>query len=170
VYSFVKNVLAPVYQRINYTFLPLTINKKPVLKLDKTVVGRFIVSTANGLFLVEDNTIFELLEGNFYGVTIWRNTVLVYMTYGHKGRIISFPLKSEMVKEKCSYVLNGLPHGCHQIDCVHDNLYITDTYNNRIKQFGLLTHKRIYHYPLGVLPNGRNSSNYAHINSIFLRQ
>jgi len=137
------------------------------MKLGTTVVGHFIVSTANGLFLIEDGNLYELLEGNFYGVTLWDNNIVAYKTYGHKGKIIQFPNNGRFDGQKCDSILFGLPHGCHQIDCLGDSLYITDTYNNRIIKFGLHDFQISNFYPLGILIQGRSSPNYAHLNSIF---
>lgn len=167
IYEPLKKIGEPIYQRINYSLLPLVVKKKLVLTMDKMISDSFVVSTANGLFLVEGDKIFELLEGNFYGITIWRDKILVYISYGYKGKIIAFQKGSENEKGRCNCILSDLPHGCHQIDCFRNNLYITDTYNNRIINLELQSHMTSEYFPLGVLSNGRNSSNYAHINSIY---
>ena len=153
---------------LNYYILPVKVSLDQMeIDLPQTIDGRYVVASKSGLFLLKRDNLYRIREGDFYGVTIQDNSLLVFERIGNRGRIISLEQDvSGRVKERGKVILRGLSHGCHQIDMIDDQLYITDTYNNRILEVELVNKSIRSFYPLGTLSNGRKSTNYGHINSI----
>lgn len=123
-----------------------------------------ITTTTSGLYIMSPQVKAKVLDGAFYGVTLHNENIYVFENIkGQTGRILKIRPPFEAV---C--VIKDLSPGCHQIDALDNKLYITDTYNNRILVYSLdnFDLKNVY-YPFGELKNGRNSDNYAHINSIY---
>ncbi|MDA9830237.1 hypothetical protein N9C66_02760 [Akkermansiaceae bacterium] len=84
------------------------------------------------------------------------------------GRIISFRWEDDNMKEK-KVEIPLLDPEIHQIDWIDDELFITDTRNNRLATYirngSKLTLSREA-WPFGRLKNGAQSDNYVHLNSI----
>lgn len=126
----------------------------------------FIVATKSGLFLATPSSYLKIMNGEFYGITNYNQYWFIFeaMPDLNVGRI----LRLSSNDGKVDTIMKGLSVGCHQIDFFCDNLFITDTYNNCIVKLNsdtLEVAKKFY--PLGKNFNGRNSDNYAHINSIY---
>ena len=134
--------------------------------------GSYAVATKKGL-LVFDKGHFILIEnGDFYGLTILKDTLLALKRVkGKKSLILSYSLDDNRLKKGMgSLFLDNLPYGCHQIDYFNNQVYITDTYNNGIFIADVSGKILESYFPLGKLENGRASSNYGHMNSIFFKE
>jgi len=159
------------YDYLRYHYYPINIHKKKIAKTGFELRGKYLVATTRGLFLINNDNIFLLIPGNCYGITIDHDQIYLYQNFGFRGRIVSINFDKEgNLRTKGRLLISALPQGCHQIDMVGENLYITDTYNNRIIACHLKEQIKRYFYPLGRLDNGRNSDNYAHINSLYYSQ
>ncbi|XCN73776.1 MAG: hypothetical protein Q3M24_03190 [Candidatus Electrothrix aestuarii] len=111
----------------------------------------------------------KVLEGQFYGLTKFKNKWFVFHKNNDNGEILSFSLKEDRIISVQKKVM-GLSPGCHQIDFCSDKLHVIDTYNNCIQVYASKEEKIIKieeFYPFGSLENGRNSENYVHMNSIW---
>lgn len=137
--------------------------------------GEFLIATKNGLFCIENYSLFKIMNGEFYGITVVsKSQFLVYQKGLNSGKI--FLLKKEknyFVYKKT--ILKNLSDGVHQIDLVNNRLFVANTYNNSIdiyKYDNILNslNKIDEIYPDGKLLNGRNSENYLHPNSIYLKK
>lgn len=125
----------------------------------------FIVGTKAGLFLTKPDKYIKILSGQFYGLTKYNNYWFLYeaITGLNVGKILRLSNDGSI-----KVVMKGLSVGCHQIDYFCGNIFITDTYNNCIIKVDPDTMDIISKfYPIGGLDNGRESLNYAHMNSIF---
>lgn len=153
---------------------PVNWLKKKSLKIEDSEIksvktclsGRVILATKRGLFVIQGKKIKRILKGEFYGITTKNKKVYVFQKLWSEGRVIKFDLN---FKCKIKEVITDLSPGCHQIDFVRDDLFITDTYNNRILKYNLQGQLLQSYYPIGKLSDGRDSENYGHINSIFYR-
>jgi hypothetical protein len=166
-----KLLIRKIYNRLNRylgkvrkLISPKLICKK-VGSYKSTIEARVIIATKNGLYFLDKNLIIKVLEGEFYGVTYKADTIYVFEKTNKKGRIIYF--HKNIYNEKYNVLVDKLSPGCHQIDFIGDDLYVTDTYNNRILIFDIDGNFKNDFYPLGILENGRKSSNYGHINSVY---
>lgn len=137
----------------------------------------FLAATAGaGLLLYSNGRFFKLLAGRkCFGLTRHGDRWYTFLsTRSQCGKIISFRLDADKARDVRT-VLWGLSGGVHQIDFVDDELFVMDTYNNRILIYPHETLGRKRHwrsraksiYPCGMLDHGRDSSNYAHLNSVF---
>lgn len=162
-----KSIKLP-YEFLKLHLKPTRIKRTKIKKIEESARGIFLISTTTGLYLLEFDTIYRLLKGNCFGLTKSDNKIFIYQSFGPRGRIIQFSIsKDHQISAEGQVWRKDLPGGCHQIDCVDDDLFVIDTYNNRILQYGINNHHKNEYYPLGELSNGRKSENYAHINSIF---
>ena len=127
--------------------------------------GRVIVATKNGLYLLVDGNIVLISEGEFYGITKYEGLVYVFEKLKNKGRVISFSIS--IIDKDFDVLIEALSPGCHQIDFLGNELFVTDTYNNRILIYDSKGVMLDEFYPIGKLENGRKSKNYGHINSIY---
>ncbi|MCA9136334.1 MAG: hypothetical protein KDB00_06240 [Planctomycetales bacterium] len=111
-----------------------------------------------------------LLDGQFFGISQLDDAWYVFQRLScWSGRIIRFTLSSEGMVDAMQ-VITRISPGCHQIDFLGRTLYITDTYNNRLlvyEQSGRRWNRISEHFPGGRLDRGRDSANYAHMNSIW---
>jgi len=133
--------------------------------------GECLVTTKNGLYYLGKETIRRLMEGLYYGLCRWDSGWLVFQAIdGTRGRVVKFDLVGERIEAVCQ-VISGLSPGCHQMDRIDDLLYITDTYNNRLLVYGEQSGKMVLldgSFPPGRLANGRQSRNYADMNSVWM--
>ena len=154
---------------IKIVFEIKTISTNLVLKftnISNTILieENLLISTKSGLFLTQENRINLLRQGEFYGIAIDLDDVYVFQKTMRTGRILKFKKGLKLYE----IFIDDLSKGCHQIDLFEGNLYITDTYNNRILKYNLKAELLDEFYPIGKLSNKRNSNNYGHINSIFI--
>ena len=131
--------------------------------------GHYIIATKRGLYELKGKKVRTLLWGDFYGITIAGHTIYALKRIeNQKSKIIQFPYTDRKVNMgKRKLFADNLDWGCHQMDYFNNHFYVADTYNNcilKIDQGGRITQQ---YYPLGTLQEGRSSSNYAHINSIY---
>ena len=132
------------------------------------IKGTFLVSTQNGLYLLKNNKLYFLISGEYYGISIYQNSLFVYEKLINHGRILKIYFRNDFnLETNAEILLDKVPHGCHQIDILDHFLYITDTYNNGIIKYDINSEKFEEYYPLGKLKIGRSSINYGHINSIY---
>jgi len=143
------------------------LKNKEVLTTQTEFEWPYVISTKRGLFLLTGKRLLRILNGEFYGVTLHKGEVFAFEKLLGHGRIIKFRVGGP---PRASEVIGRLSGGCHQIDFIENDLYITDTYNNRILRYGSDGTRLEEYLPLGALTAGRASDNYGHINSIFASQ
>jgi len=129
-----------------------------------------LVSTKRGLFVLSNGKLSILTNKPCYGATRTDgDRWYVFERVGKQGRIISFQYLGNSVTRHRIEV-RGLSPGCHQLDLIGQELWLTDTYNNRILALSMLPESPVTSrefYPLGRLETGRRSPNYAHMNSVW---
>lgn len=137
-----------------------------------------LLGCKTGLFQLKNGSLVKLFGGRVYGITKvadrWYATVNRKISFRKKivisqGYLISFLLDGGRLRSlRVEYC--PLDTSVHQIDHWGSWLIVTDTANNRILRFeiedGELNVPDAF-YPNGVLENGRESQNYAHINSVY---
>lgn len=128
---------------------------------------RAFVCCGRGLYLLDNLQVRRLANGSFYGLTRYGDYHYVFHRHSREaGSIYRFTLNDgRIICNKRFFV--GLSGGVHQIDFIGDRLFVADSYRNEIvilDRNGRLV-KRLY--PLGKLTNGRQSSNYGHLNSVY---
>ncbi len=140
-------------------------NKKYRVKAD-FINYSHICATKKSLLLLNNNKFTKLLRGHFYGITMNAQFIYVFQSFPKlcKGRILKISPNGSVMS-----LIENLSEGCHQIDIRENNLFIVDTYNNKILQYNLdnLSENKVF-FPLGPLLDGRQSINYQHMNSILL--
>lgn len=153
-------------------YLPVNAVNQCVGTYDTKVMGdvELLVSTKKGFFLLSGGEIRLLLDGQFFGISMLDDRWYLFQRLSRwSGRVVSFCLGPGGMLD-ARQVIRGLSPGCHQIDFLDRSLYVTDTYNNRLaiyqqrrQRWGLVGE----HFPGGELLEGRDSANYAHMNSIW---
>jgi hypothetical protein len=126
-----------------------------------------LVAAGRGLYLLRQGRVRRLARGRFYGLARHGGTHYAYCSHprGARGSIYGFALEGGRLGAS-RRLFSGLSRGVHQIDVVDDRLLVCDSYRNALVV--LDRHGRLGRrvYPLGRLCGGRDSSNYAHLNSI----
>ena len=125
----------------------------------------FIIATKSGVFLANTDGNIKILNGQYYGITRNKSRWIIFQSLPllKKGRLVSIDDNGNI-----ETLLKDLSHGCHQIDCKDNYLYVTDTYNNSIIKIDSLNMNIVgRYYPIGPNYGDRSLSNYGHINSIF---
>jgi hypothetical protein len=152
-------------------FVPV-VSKRKISEMELAVIGRFVLATKRGLFLLENDGLFAVLDGHFYGVTRDRDLLYVFEKIDEDhGRLLALPVAElDRDSSRCAVVMGDLSPGCHQIDYHDGGVWITDTYNNRISRFDPSSGRTVDFYPKGRLDRGRESKNYAHFNSVFVTE
>lgn len=127
----------------------------------------FAVATKRGLFLSRPGKLHHVLPGQFYGLTFIDDALIGFecQMKARTGRLI----RISRATGRMDVLVEGLSPGCHQIDLIRGQLYVTNTYENAILTIDPNTWQITgEHFPLGQLSEeGRSSANYAHINSIW---
>lgn len=187
IYRIIKIKIRTIYVREKLKILYKWIDIKPIIikpkrvsiELNNKIQGVYLIGTEKGLYILKDSQLFFLLKGRIYGITKKENEIFVYQVINYQRKIkFNMDLKSRIIKlnmgkeyniqKKGECLVDNLPIGCHQIDLIDNDLYICDTYHNRILRYNINNDKsHDSFFPLGKLRNGRNSENYAHMNSIF---
>ena len=137
---------------------------------------RFLISTQTKEIILYDKGKIKkkYRKKGFYGITQNADLYFVFYITGLHGKIISFRLDNNKVKDVTTRI-KGLSKGVHQIDFIDSDLYVTNTYDNSILVYRDMQKKQDLHwkkydkiiYPNGKIKNGRASNNYNHFNSIF---
>jgi len=167
----IKRKLHPIVLRLLYYAPFVRLINKPINIFDLGINGNFLVATKRGLYQIRENKLYLLLKGNFYGVAQTKQRIFAFERIGRKGRIITLDTTDTHTIANASVYLRNLSPGCHQMDIYKGMLFVCDTYNNRVLKIDLFNKEiRGAYYPLGQLSNGRQSGNYGHINSIYLRE
>jgi hypothetical protein len=125
----------------------------------------FIIATKSGIFLANNKSNIKILNGQYYGITRNKDRWIIFQSLPllKKGRLVSIDDDGNI-----QMLLKKMSHGCHQIDCKDNYLYITDTYNNSVIKVDLFDMNIVgRYYPIGPNYGDRSLSNYGHINSIF---
>lgn len=130
----------------------------------------YIVASRHGLFAVRPNESRQIAYGQFYGITIDRNTIYVFEACGQPrsrtslGRIIRLRHNDGQI-DSADVIVRGLDNGCHQIDLIDGLLYVTDTYNQRLLRLTSEGGEVESLHPL-PMPDPVTSDGYAHCNSV----
>ena len=154
-------------------FFPIIVQNKSVeTHLPKTLHDvECLVATVKGLYFSGHGKLTRLLPGRFYGLTTDKEFWYVFERLSKRGRIIRFSIKNGCM-EHPKQLISNLSPGCHQIDFLGSNLYVTDTYNNCLLVFSVNKSGEMIlkdkHYPPGILTQDREiSENYTHMNSVW---
>ncbi len=154
------------------TYLPVRADNRVIGTYDDQHLkqSKFLVSTKKGFLLLADGQIRHLLAGQFFGISALEQSWYVFQRMSYRsGRVVRFTLTGDGMSD-CKQVITKLSPGCHQIDFLDAQLYIMDTYNNRLLVFdrnGSRWSQTAEYYPGGTLSDGRKSPNYAHMNSLW---
>jgi hypothetical protein len=135
---------------------------------------RFLVGTSTaGLLLFHGARPTRLFEGiDFFGLSRRDDRWYAFQRYGNCGRIISFRLEDDRAVDARTE-LAGLSRGIHQIDFIEDDLWIVDTYRDRVLVVPVESIGRRWRrvvrklYPIGRSGIGLGQPNHAHFNSIY---
>ena len=133
-------------------------------------------SSDHGLCEVTQRGVYTVLnDKGVYGITYDVKHIYVYLKGKRVGKLVRICRHNYKAVET---VLYGLSKGVHQIDIYKDDMFITDTYNNRIIK--LPRYKNVVNkywrsnsesYSVnGKLRIGRFSKNYSHINSLWINK
>lgn len=129
-----------------------------------------IVASRQGLYAVRPNECQLIAYGQFYGITIDRNAIYVFEACGqprlrtNMGRIVCLRHNDGQI-DSAEVIVRGIDNGCHQIDLIDGQLYVTDTYNQRLLRMTAEGGEVESLYPL-PLPEPITNDGYAHINSV----
>jgi len=140
----------------------------------------FIVGTSNhGALLFYEGKCTQIIKAPVvYGITKYEDNWWIYIRAKKSGRIVSFDIR-HCGGFNFKTRIKGLDGGIHQIDFIDTDLFVTDTYSNRILVYKNAAYKnkdmlagecskKIY--PAGKLNDKvwrREQKNYAHFNSIY---
>jgi len=133
--------------------------------------GDYVIGSVSGVLYLNNSGVYRLFSGPTYGITRRGNTYIAEQTMGSFSRLISFEIEVE----------NGIPQyrnlqtirlifsrKIHQIDRYGCNIFICDTYKNRLLILNEKTGRFRSIYPDGKAKNGNKSKNYHHFNSVFV--
>jgi len=157
-----KNIYMALYPA------PKLIEEK-ISSVDIDIKGVYLIATMNGLFCLKKEGLFKMLEGNFFGITYNNDSAYIFQIMKRFGRILTCKINDGNLNGKLDVFFNSLANLWHQIDVHEGNLYICDTYENKIIKMDIGNKRNECFYPLGKLSNGRRSDNYGHMNSILVR-
>jgi hypothetical protein len=143
--------------------------KRSLNRLRHQGLGDLLVASKNGLYLI-DNDVTLLRKGEFYGIAIHDQNVFVFQrNKNQNGYIVRFKKDLSDLTDPV-IITDQLDWGCHQMDWFDGYLYLTDTFDNSIIKLDEDGEILERFYPVGELTEGRESSNYAHINSLFFEK
>lgn len=128
-------------------------------------VAPALLMGGQGLYLCRDDDVTMLLSGNFFGCAVREEGVYVYQKLRHHGQLLKVVLRENRVVS-VSVHIKRLPRNIHQIDVIDGAFFLTDPGNNRILRHGLDGRFIEAICPVGELSSGRQSDNYAHLNSV----
>lgn len=129
-----------------------------------------IVASRAGLFAVRPGESQLVAYGQFYGIAIDENAIYAFEACGqprirsNRGRIICLRHRDGRIDSE-DVIASKLDNGCHQMDLIDGQLYLTDTYNQRLLIIALDGTLVDTIYPLGRLER-EAPNDYAHINSL----
>lgn len=130
----------------------------------------YLISTKRGLYGLGPRGLVWLLAGQFYGLSRHGDRWYAFRKIAPgAGQLLSFAFDGQKASQTC-LLLEGLSEGCHQIDFLGETLLVADTYHNRLLRFefeGERLRPTGTFYPPGPLDEGRESPNYAHLNSLW---
>lgn len=175
----ISSSIIGILKRVHRNDLP-SVDPEPVPITGKIGGVRFFLGTKTGLMYYDGDTLWRLHSGRVYGITKWQGRW--YTTWNHQvtlgekplgsvASIISFRFDEGQVTE-LRVEAAMLDEEVHQIDAYSERLYLTDTGYNRVIEYQIKEPsqrlvKHGVHYPNGMLQDGKDSPNYAHINSVF---
>jgi hypothetical protein len=133
-----------------------------------------IVATRAGLFAVNETSFCRVAAGFFFGITLREHAVYAFEACDlprgptRQGRIIRLTRHGDHIVE-ARVVAKGLDNGCHQIDFIHGQLCVVDTYNQQVVRFSPDGTGRETLSPLPGAPGGKWGKadlGYRHVNSL----
>ena len=113
-----------------------------------------LVTSREGLFAASRTGSIKVLDGMFFGLTYRDGAFYAFEAcdFGHaptqRGRIIRLEIDGTQALSS-DIVLKGLDNGCHQIEFIGADLYICDTYNQRILRYNADFERTGEFYPVG---------------------
>ncbi|MDB5711817.1 MAG: hypothetical protein JWL96_3887 [Sphingomonas bacterium] len=129
-----------------------------------------LAATRHGLFAINPAAYRRIAHGLFYGVTILGDMIYVFEAGDrprhrtNRGRIVRFRRDGDTIYA-AEVIATGLDNGCHQIDVMHGELHVLDTYNQQIIVLSLDGAVRRVLHPLPLAAD-RSGADYVHINSL----
>jgi hypothetical protein len=139
----------------------------------KADLGLFthVVASREGLYAINRETHLKLADGQFFGLTVRGSSLFCFQAHdfvssrSNRGRIIEISMAdgflfSAKVRSK------GFDNGCHQIDFIGEDLFVVDTYNQRILKLDRDFRIREFLFPISPAPRDAWDEGYAHLNSI----
>jgi hypothetical protein len=126
-----------------------------------------LVAAGRGLYLLSGGRVRKLARGRFYGLTRDEEAYYAFCSHprGARGSIYRLGLDAGRISGS-RRLFSGLTRGVHQIDIVDDRLLVLDSYRNEIVVLDRRGRVQRRLHPLGRLRSGRDSENYAHLNSV----
>jgi len=166
----VKRRIHPSVIKLLYYIPIVRVVNKSIGNLDLGLDGNFLVGTKRGLYQIRQGKLNLIVKGHFYGISHENGNIYAFERMVKRGRIIRLRTDSNLKITCANVFLRDLSSGCHQIDVYNGTLYICDTYNNRILEIDPSKRKtKGIYYPLDKLSDGRSSTNYGHLNSIYFQ-
>ena len=152
----------PRFLRVQPAFTPRVHAER---KGEDTTIAPFLVGTSSGLLLYERGAFIRVCGGKIYGITLdEKGACCIFQRLPESfGRLVRFDLNTGQARTLADFLSTGI----HQIDWVDSRLAVTDTYRNAIRLYSPRGRLLEVHHPNGRLPDGRNSDNYRHFNSVF---
>ena len=140
-------------------------------KMPKSVKeGDLLITTKAALYHFQQEKCNKIGTGEYFGVTsnnLDRVWLFEAFTNLRVGRLIEFRKKNHENDWSAFVILKNLSRGIHQIYHYDGYVLLMDTYNNAIMKYCpkscAITETS---YPFGRLRDGRQSTNYMHMNSI----
>lgn len=130
-----------------------------------------LVASREGLYAVNPTSWVKILEGQFFGLTVRGSSIFCFQAHDHiwspsrRGRILELGLEGSRIRGAWVRA-KGLDNGCHQIDFLGDDLFLVDTYNQRVLRLGPSFRVEQEYFPIPPAPREDWASGYAHVNSI----
>jgi len=128
-------------------------------------VSPFLFTAKQGLFLYENNKVSKLFSNRCFGLTKLKGQFIFSSSpHQYKKPTMLFSWSNKNKKVVLRNILSCAD--VHQVDCYFNDLFVTDSRNNRLVV--LNGHRKQIIYPNGKLIDCIDSDNYAHFNSIFV--
>lgn len=129
-----------------------------------------LAATRHGLFAINALECRRIAHGLFYGIAILGDAIYAFEAGDrprhrtNRGRIVRFRRDGDTICA-AEVIATGLDNGCHQIDVMHGELHVLDTYNQQIVVLSPDGTMRRVLRPLPLAEN-RRDADYAHVNSL----
>lgn len=150
----------------------------PAVRADRFVAFSHVVSTRQGLFIVNESKCEHLADGAYFGLS-FRSGALYAFERGStatdasaQGRILRLQLSAEHDRVlEATQVVGNLDGGCHQIDFIGGRLHVVDTHHQRLLAFDPQWTDCRQLSPCPIVGHRKEHvGNYVHMNTIVARR